>query len=185
MKKWRILLTMILCLTIAGCARPSASSGGEPAAAAGNERTATLYIGTKAEGFAEYPMTYEGDLTPELLIGGIADLTGWNLTLAEEVTSGKGGIGVCLSSESSLYVGPPETQKEAFHMYDASQLAQTILDSIQKTLQEGFTLEFGNPDALDIWFYAEGTQPLTLPNLGLTWPIDQTYQWTGAKSTNP
>lgn len=46
---------MILCLTIAGCARPSASSGGEPAAAAGNERTATLYIGTKAKALPSIP----------------------------------------------------------------------------------------------------------------------------------
>ena len=30
----------------------------------------TLYIGTKAGGFTEYPMTYEGELTPELLIQG-------------------------------------------------------------------------------------------------------------------
>ena len=55
-----------------------------------NEQAATLYIGTKAGGFAEYPITYEGELTAEKLIQGIADLTGWDLTLAEEVTSGKG-----------------------------------------------------------------------------------------------
>ena len=55
-----------------------------------DEQTATLYIGTKAGGFNEYPMAYEGELTPEKLIQGIADLTGWDLTLAEEVTSGKG-----------------------------------------------------------------------------------------------
>ena len=55
-----------------------------------NEQAATLYIGTKAGGFAEYPITYEGELTAEKLIQGIADLTGWDLTLAEEITSGKG-----------------------------------------------------------------------------------------------
>ena len=50
-------------------------------------------------------------------------------------------------------------------MYDVGQLAETILDSIQKTLQEGFTGEGGDPDALDIWYYMEGNQPLELPIL--------------------
>ena len=59
-------------------------------------------------------------------------------------------MSVCLSSESSLFTGPPDPQKEEFHMYDAGQLAETILDSIQKTLQKGFVLEPGDPDALDI-----------------------------------
>ena len=50
---------------------------------------AVLYIGTRDGGFTEYPMTYEGTLTPEILIAGIADLTGWDMTLAENVTTGK------------------------------------------------------------------------------------------------
>ncbi len=160
---------------------PSLPSGesADPAPTEG-ERAAMLYIGTKAGGFAEYPMTYEGELTPELLIQGIADLTGWDLTLAEPVISGKGGMSVCLSSGSALFTGPPEPQKEEFHMYGVDQLSETILDSIQKTLQEGFTLEPGDPDALDIWYYMEGNEPLKLPALGLSWPIEQPYQWASA-----
>lgn len=141
-----------------------------------------VYIGTKTNGFTEYPMTYDGELTPEKLIQGIADLTGWDLTLAEDVISGKGGMSVCLSSESALFTGPPDPQREQFFVYDAEQLAETILDSIQKTLQEGFTLEGGDPDALDIWYYMEGEQPLELPALGLSWPSDQPYQWAVAET---
>lgn len=141
-------------------------------------QTATLYIGTKASGFQEYSLIYEGSLTPETLIQGIADLTGWDLTLAEAVTMGKGGISVCLASTSSLFVGPPNPQKDEFHMYDAGQLAETILDSIQKTLQMGFTGEGGDPDTLDIWYYMEDEKPLELPDIGRSWPIDQPYQWT-------
>lgn len=100
--------------------------------------------------------------------------------MAEPVISGKGGMSVCLSNESALFTGPPDPQKDEFHMYDTEQLAETILDSIQKTLQENFTLEGGNPEALDIWYYMEGEQPLTLPDLGMSWPIDQPYHWTGA-----
>lgn len=146
----------------------------------GQGQTATLYVGTKADGFTEYALDYEGELTAELLIQGIADLTGWDLTLAEEVTSGKGGMSVCLTDTSSLFVGPPNPQKDEFHMFSAEQLAETILDSIQKTLQEGFTGEGGDPDALDIWYYAEGDQPLELPDIGRSWPIDQPYQWAAS-----
>ena len=41
-----------------------------------------VYIGTKVNGFTDYPIVYDGDLTAEKLIQGIADLTGWDLTLA-------------------------------------------------------------------------------------------------------
>ena len=60
--------------------------------------------------------------------------------------------------------------------------AKTSLDRIQKILQEGLTLEGGDPNALDIWYYMEGDQPLELPILGLSWSIDQPYQWAGAES---
>lgn len=200
MKKLAIFFVLALCVALAGCSQPVPTQGGEPTQAPSGTvsappaegpaeptapavgQVAMAYIGTKAGGFTDYPIVYDGELTPELLIQGIADLTGWDLTLAEDVISGKGGMSVCLSSESSLFTGPPDPQREEFHMYDAEQLAETILDSIQKTLQEGFTLEGGDPDALDIWYFMEGDQPLELPALGLSWPIDQPYQWEGAES---
>lgn len=162
----------------------AAESQEEPELPTGGQ-TATLYIGTRAAGFAEYPLSYEGALTPELLIQGIADLTGWNLTLAESVSTGKGGMSVCLSGESSLFMGPPDPQKEDFHMYSAEQLAETILDSIQKTLQKGFTGEGGDPDALDIYYYMEGELPLELPALGLSWPLDEPYTWKTPEAESP
>ena len=200
MKKLAILFALALCVTLMGCDQPAPSQSGEPSqepsAAVSTPPTeepaeptapavgqvAMVYIGTKAGGFTDYPMIYDGELTAEKLIQGIADLTGWDLTLAGPVISGKGGMSVCLSAESALFTGPPDPQREEFHMYDAEQLAETILDSIQKTLQEGFTGEGGDPDALDIWYCMEGEQPLELPALGLSWPIDQPYQWAGAES---
>lgn len=199
MKKLAILFALTLCAALAGCNQPAPAQSGAPSqqpsgavsappadestapAPTEAQQTAALYIGTKAGGFTEYPMTYQGELTPELLIQGIAGLTGWDLTLAEPVISGKGGMSVCLSGESALFNGPPDPQKDQFHMYSAEQLAETILDSIQKTLQEGFTLEGGSPDALDIWYYMEGERPLELPGLGLSWALDQPYQWAEAK----
>jgi len=202
MKKRFLIFMALLCLLLAGCDQPAEPQDSTPVETdtssvapvdptpsaeptcpaevtpepdAGNY--ATLYIGTKSAGFGEYPMEYNGELTPELLIQGIADLTGWDLTLSEPVTTGKGGMSVCLSNGSSLFVGPPDPQVDEFHIYDAAQLAETILDSIQKTLQMGFTGPLGDPDLLDIYYYMEGEQPLTLPDLDLSWPLDQPYQW--------
>lgn len=155
-------------------AQPETEQPDAPDAAA-NE--AVLYIGTRDEGFTEYHITYEGTLTPEILIAGIADLTGWDMTLAEAVTTGKGGMSVCFADSSALFTGPPESQNEAFFMFSAEQLAQTILDSTQKTLQMGFTGEGGDPDALDIYYYMEGEKPLELPDIGKAWPLDQPYSW--------
>ena len=163
--------------TDASQTEPNATESPSEADAPTNGQTATLYIGTRSAGFGEYPLTYEGALTPELLIGGIEELTGWNLALAEPVTTGKGGMSVCLSGESALFTGPPDPQKDEFHMFDGSQLAETILDSIQKTLQMGFTGEGGDPDALDIYYYMEGELPLELPNLGMSWRLDEPYHW--------
>lgn len=59
-------------------------------------------------------MSYEGALTPETLIQGIAELTGRNLSLAETVTTGRGGMSVCLADESSLYMGLPILRRTSF-----------------------------------------------------------------------
>lgn len=200
MKRPTILLSLLLCAALAGCMGTSPAPEGEtpvpgepsapvtappaeePAEPPSGEQTAALYIGTKAGGFTEYPLIYQGQLTPETLIQGISDLTGWDLTLAEPVISGKDGMSVCLSGECALFTGPPDPQKEEFFMFGLDDLAETLLDSVQKTLQEGFTGEGGDPDALDIWYYLEGEEPLTLPGLGVSWPIDQPYQWDSAAS---
>ena len=92
-------------------------------------------------------------------------------------------MSVCLSNESALFTGPPDPQKEEFFMFGLDDLAETLLDSIQKTLQKGFVLEPGDPDTLDIWYFMEGDKPLELPGLGLSWPIDQPYQWASAITT--
>lgn len=138
---------------------------------------AILYISTKDNGFTKYPMTYEGTLTPEILIAGIADLTNWDMTLAEDVITGKGGMNGCFADSSALFIGLPDPQNEEFFMFSAEQLSQTILDSTQKTLQMGFTGEGGDPDALDIYYFMESEKPLKLPDIGREWLLDQPYVW--------
>ncbi len=120
-------------------------------------QTATLYIGSSGSGFTEYPVSCTGTLTPDWLIGQISDLTGWNLDLAEPVSTGKGGMTVDFANTSALVVGPPDPQKEEFFVYDNVQLTQTILDSIQRTLQYNFIdPELGGPSNLDVFFCLEG-----------------------------
>lgn len=137
---------------------------------------ATLYVGRDGD-FKEYPLEYEGELKPETLIQGISDLTGWDLTLSDEVTTGKGGMTVSFASTCALFSGPPEPQKEEFFVYDAEALIPMILDSIRETLQENFvdSASGGDPDSLSIYYCGKGDQPLTFENMNVTIPMDTPY----------
>ena len=120
------------------------------------EQTATLYVGMDGN-FAEYPVSYTGELTPVFLISQLSELTGWNLDLADEVTSGKGGMTVSFAETSSIVTGPPEPQNPDFFVYDSSQLITTILDSVQRTLQYNFIdPNLGDPSNLDVYFNLDG-----------------------------
>lgn len=137
------------------------------------EQTATLYIGSEAAGFSEYPMAYQDYATPEMLLQGIPDLTSWNLSLADEITSGKCGMTVVFSAEACLFTGPPMEQKEEFHVYDSVEFTFMVLDSIQKTLQNWSSPM--NPDVVDIYYAMEGDVNMELTSLGVTWPLYMPY----------
>ena len=89
------------------------------------------------------------------------------------MTTGKGGMTVSFAPESAIFTGPPEEQKNEFHMYSSDQLCYTIFDSIQKTLRENFSPE--NPEALDIYYCTDGSTEIELDNLGVVVPIDEPY----------
>ncbi len=137
------------------------------------EYTATLYIGRDGQ-FQEYPVTSSEEITPEWLIAQIASLTGWNLDLAEPVTSGRGGASVTFAESSSIVTGPPEPQKEEFFVHDSVELLQTILDSVQHTLQYYFVdPTLGDPQSLDLYF-SLNNEDIVLPD-GVVVPFDQPY----------
>lgn len=137
------------------------------------EYTATLYIGRDGQ-FQEYPVTSSEEITPEWLIAQMASLTGWNLDLAEPITSGKGGASVSFAESSSIVTGPPEPQKEEFFVYDSVELLQTILDSVQHTLQYYFVdPTLGDPQLLDLYFSLDD-EDIVLPD-GVVVPFDQPY----------
>ncbi len=78
MKKLTILFALALCVALAGCNQPAPPQGGEPSkpqetpevdviitepeepTPPTDEQTATMYIGTKAGGFNEYPRPMRG-----------------------------------------------------------------------------------------------------------------------------
>ena len=137
------------------------------------EYTATLYIGHDGQ-FQEYPVTSSEEITPEWLIAQMASLTGWNLDLSEPITSGKGGASVTFAESSSIVTGPPEPQKEEFFVHDSVELLQTILDSVQHTLQYYFVdPTLGDPQSLDLYF-SLNNEDIVLPDRVVV-PFDQPY----------
>ena len=124
----------------------------EATEAAADSETVNVYIGTVDSGFTAYPVELNGPLSPEALIAGMEDLTGWNLSLAEPVTTGKGGMTVIFAEDCALISGPPAVQKEDFHVFDVDSLVVTVLDSVQETLRRNYVGEEGDPAALDIYF---------------------------------
>ena len=177
MKKLLIVLAVFMLLTACGNKHKEETPAQNNIS--NNNSEATLYIGTEGN-FKEYTVEIDS-LSPENLLKAMSELTDWNLDLAADITTGKGGMSVCLSNNSALFMGPPDPQKDEFHMFDAETLCHTILDSIKKTLQENFVYEGGDPDSIDIYFYMEGEKPLTLENLGMSWSLEEPYSWESGK----
>lgn len=151
-------------------------SGGASASQPEESQTATLYIGMAGQ-FKEYPLETGEEITPAILVEEMAKLTGWNLDLAGEITSGKGGMTVTFADTSALFVGPPNPQKDEFHVFAADELAQTILDSVKKTLQNWAVVPgLGDPDSVDIYFCGPDGGDLVLENIGVTIPYTEPYQ---------
>lgn len=145
-------------------------------------RTVTLYIGT-GDQFQQYQETYQGALNdqgmvpPEGVVAEMAELTGWNLDLAGDITTGKGGITVTFGENCALFSGPPQVQKDEFHVYDSYQLDQTILDSVKKTLQNWAVVPgLGDPDSVDIYYCGPDGKDLVLINSGWTISSTQPYE---------
>ena len=137
----------------------------------------TLYVGQEGDFVPFYTNSTldpaeESALLIEHFLTEMSDLTGWNLD-ASEIFVGKGGVTISWADTSALFAGPPEPQKPGFHVYDSTQLAFSVLDSVQRTVQCAFSPE--NPDSLNLWFCAADGSALKLDNLGVTLPIDQPY----------
>ena len=132
-----------------------------------------LYVGTEGD-FTVYPTeaitldpAEESAFLVEHLLTEMSSLTGWNLDVAE-IYVGKGGVTIVWAETCALFVGPPEPQNPGFYVYDTQQLAFSVLDSVQRTVQCAFSPQ--NPEALDVWFAGPDGGPLVLEDLGVTLP---------------
>lgn len=186
-----------LSLVFSGCGAAKPSESGEPSEAVSEavpettaeasvpetteapettqaQAEAAIYIGTKNGGFAEVPVVLKDGLSPEALIDAIADETGWDLTLADTVSTGKGGMSVDFSADSSLITGPGMEQKEEYFSYDVTSTVIMILDSIQETLQRNYVMEPGDPKNLDIYFSLEGGD-IDLPDAGIFHSLEKPW----------
>ena len=134
-----------------------------------------IYIGTDGN-FAVYRGSATSQPSPEDLIQAIAQLTGWNLTLAQPVEVVEDGYALVFTDDCSLVAGPPDPQKEEFHMFDSVQMVETALDSIRQTLRAQSAADgFSDPDQVQIYVSLEGGREVSLPEAGIRVPADQPY----------
>lgn len=81
----------------------SGSDGGSEEKAA----SVTIYVGTDGE-YAEFPVEYTGErletgqVPVTEVLSAMAKITGWNLDLADQIYSGKGGITVTFADTCTL-----------------------------------------------------------------------------------
>lgn len=178
-----LLLAGLLALSPAACgdggsvrSAGSASSGQNSASqsSASNSEIPgqtglTLRVGMDGK-FTDYPWEYTGELNdagvvpPAEAIAALGELTGWDLSLGEQVTDGKGGMTVTFGANCVLFTGPPENQNEEFHVYSADELAETVLDSIRQTL----VMNYGGAEGLNVYFCGPDGGDLVLDNIGVT-----------------
>ena len=134
-----------------------------------------IYYGTEGQ-FQVYKGSALSQPTPDDLVAALAQLTGWDLTLAQPVEVVADGYSLVFTDSCSLVAGPPDPQQAGFHVYDQAQLVQTALDSIRQT-QRVQTLAdgFPEPDQVQIYVRLEGDKALASPDNGFQVPMDQPY----------
>ncbi len=141
---------------------------------------AVVYIGTAGR-FTAYDTSIpvadfaNGDdvnLYLESLIAEIGTLTGWDLSCS---VSSYRTVGVEMAPNNTVFSHPPEPQVEEFHMFDQYQLVETILDSIQKTIQMNLVGDAGDPDALAVYFSTEDGEDLIFPDIAMYVPMEEAY----------
>lgn len=196
--KWKataaiVALGMVSIMGLSGCqtasqptaqptTQPTTQPTEQPAASqpvqseTSDGQTAKLYIGMN-EPYHVVTMEYEGDLTAEMLIEGIAEETGWNLDLYSPVTSGKGGMTVEFTSDASIFTGAPEQQKDEYFVYDQLSLVESVLSSITTTLQNNFVdVEAGgDPKSMDVYFCGPENTPISIEEISFHLPLDAPY----------
>ncbi len=129
----------------------------EPGAASVPEAPAGPLLAGRAPNLKPFP--YEQEADPGEVVDQLSQLTGWDLTLTQPPVSKGEGLAVSFAPESSLFAGPPNPQKDEFHVFDAQDLVYSILDSVSASLESVCGVSevyFTDADGNDLRFEAGG-----------------------------
>ena len=168
-------------LSFAGCGNSNNSSKGENATTEAPKPVLTLSIGTKDD-LKNYDYIYE-TATPgstaltwdasnpdaDTLIAILAEVTGWNLNLAEPVSVTPGSFIICFAEDSSIYTGAVDSSKADFAITDRQKLVNTILDSIVANMNTAYK------ETLTIYFASADGSDITIPDAGITISASEPY----------
>lgn len=142
-----ILIFTIICICFASCAKetvkPENISVSAPPIAEAVEKETVIYIG-RGNSFDKYTVLCAENFSADILIKKMAELTGWDLSLSEDVISSENEFHINFSEQSSVGTGEAPLAKDEFIIKEKDDLIATILDSVCKTLQSNFTDK--NPD---------------------------------------
>lgn len=183
MKKQLCMISgILLSLMLTACGNPAEPSVGtetpsEPAvsstaAPSQQNESKKLMIGLSDQ-LKEVP--YDGENTPEALIAALAEETGWNLTLANPVTTGpdENSLAVAFAADSAIYTAPPENQKDDYHVFDAEDLIYHVLNSTAETLLQNLQID-------RVYFTAPDGGNLDFENGGCSLYLTTLYPWDEA-----
>ncbi len=137
--------------------------------------TATLYsvmemgdINGVGQVIDTYDITYEGDLTVEILANGLSELTGYNFSATQLV--GAENFTIDFYSDSTLFASDISeiVPKSAFAMEDIPTTYYYILDSLWMTVKE-------NMQVSEISFSMSGGNPLNITLFQIPLGVDYLY----------
>ncbi|MCI9161147.1 MAG: hypothetical protein HFG23_08990 [Anaerotruncus sp.] len=135
----------------------SMSDASEPDTSSAPEAPAGPLLAGRAPNLKPFPC--EQGTGPEEVVEQLSQLTGWDLTLSRPPVLKGDGLSVSFAPESSLFAGPPNPQKDQFHVFDAQDLVYSILDSVSASLQSVCGVSevyFTAADGGDLQFEAGG-----------------------------
>lgn len=164
-----------------GCGNSAKPSNGENTTTEAPKPVLTLSIGTKDE-LKNYDYIYEvanpgstsltwdvSNPDADTLIAILAEVTGWNLNLAEPVSVTPGSFIISFAEDSSIYTGAVDSSKPDFAITDRQKLVTTILDSIVANMYTAYK------ESLTIYFTSADGSDISVPDAGITISASEPY----------
>ncbi|MCQ2492079.1 MAG: hypothetical protein MJ087_03450 [Lachnospiraceae bacterium] len=176
MKKRYFVLAVVLCMILmmfTGCGRDKKEEKDETAKTTEIIKMTKVYVGSRDD-YGAYNMAYTGKLTPEKLIKGIEDTTGWNLALEQNVSIDKdNGYKVVFSKKSLFYTAEKLDKDDEFYVNGTENYYATVLDSIKETLRKHYAK---GDDRFIIYYYGPEDSALEIKEIGKTLVMGNSYE---------